>query len=444
MQHWIPKSGPAARAGAPHGWTRRQWLKIAGAAAAGLPAFTRLAYAQKAVQPLRLICWPLQNGAESNYFFPNGSNTQLSTITEPLRKYADITTFLRGTGISGSVNHYAIRSTYTGANVATYTSPNPTVKSIDQIVADHIAATSPMPVKSLHLGVIPADSLNAYQRGQSMSFFAPQPVDYEANPVTAYDKLWAGGAAPTPMPVGTDYTDELLNVVEAEMDELTGRLGGAQSEVAKLTQHRDAVKGLRPTGKPGGAQMPMGAGGTLASVEKLRPALQGNAKDAYKRDYFVDLFDAQIDIIGRALTQGLTRVVTLQCGSADNNLLVPVDGKGYPHHNTSHGNQALFSKVQAFYFTKMARLLDLLNVADPLDPGRTVLDNTVILMIAECLPVAHSSGNVPVLLVGKLGGKIKPGIYQGGTNKNVNATILKCFGLDGAQFGSNLVSGVMA
>jgi hypothetical protein len=54
---------------------------------------------------------------------------------------------------------------------------------------------------------------------------------------------------------------------------------------------------------------------------------------------------------------------------------------------------------------------------------------------------------VPTLLVGKLGGLIKAGSFVNGsgiTNKNVNATILKCFGLDGAQFGSTLVSGVLS
>ena len=97
--------------------------------------------------------------------------------------------------------------------------------------------------------------------------------------------------------------------------------------------------------------------------------LQGNAKDAYKRDYFADLFDAQLDIMARALITRPPRVVTLQPGSADNNLIVPV-GRGFPHHNTSHGNQATFSMVQNYYFTKMARLLDALDVPDPLDPGQ--------------------------------------------------------------------------
>jgi hypothetical protein len=150
--------------------------------------------------------------------------------------------------------------------------------------------------------------------------------------------------------------------------------------------------------------------------------------------------------MARVLVTGLSRVCTIQPGSADNDMIVPV-GRGYPHHVTSHGNQATFSMVQNYYFGKMARLLAQLDVPDPLDMGRTVLDNTLLVMIAETLPVSHSSGNVPVMLLGKLGGKIKAGGVinsNGGNNKNLMATVLRAFGQDGAQFGTGLINGVLA
>jgi hypothetical protein len=149
--------------------------------------------------------------------------------------------------------------------------------------------------------------------------------------------------------------------------------------------------------------------------------------------------------MARVLVSGLSRVVTIQPGSADNDMIVPV-GRGYPHHVTSHGNQATFSMVQNYYFGKMARLLTQLDAPDPLDPGKTVLDNTLLVMIAECLPVSHSSGNVPVMLLGKLGGRVRTGgvINGGGNNKALMATVLRAFGQDGAQFGSGIINGVLA
>jgi hypothetical protein len=64
------------------------------------------------------------------------------------------------------------------------------------------------------------------------------------------------------------------------------------------------------------------------------PSLKGNAAAAYQHQYYSDIFDAQIDILSRAVVCGMTRVATLQAGSADGNVTDPV-GPGYPHHNTS-------------------------------------------------------------------------------------------------------------
>ena len=89
----------------------------------------------------------------------------------------------------------------------------------------------------------------------------------------------------------------------------------------------------------------------------------------------------------------------------------------------------------------MARLLQQLDVPDPLDAsGKTVLHNTVLVLIAECLPVGHGSNGVPTMLLGGGGGHIKSGgnvLPGGGNNKQVMATVLKMFGLPGAHFGDD-------
>jgi hypothetical protein len=433
--------------GGPPGMSRRDWLKIAGAAAAASPLIgRRRALAQTGTKPLRLICWPLMNGAESNYFYPGGADAAtMSTITEPIRKWGSLITFIKGVGVSGASNHQAIRSTYSGASIGSYTSPDPTnLKSVDCLVAESFTGAGATPLKKVHLGVIPADDLQYYHKGQNKFFYDPVAVDYEANPVTAYDRLFGGGTSKPAMPTATDYTNDSLDILDAEMKDLNGRLVGSASELRKLGQHQAALKQLRPSSMPVTMPMPS-AGGPLASVEKLRPAMENNPKAAYKYEYFSDTFDAQLDIMARVLVTGLSRVVTIQPGSADNDMIVPVGG-GYPHHVTSHGNQATFSKVQNYYFMKMARLLQSLDVPDPLEPGKTVLDNTLLVMIAETLPVSHSSSNVPVMLLGKLGGKIATGrvINAGGNNKNLMATVLKAFGVGGNQFGDTVISGVLA
>ena len=210
-----------------------------------------------------------------------------------------------------------------------------------------------------------------------------------------------------------------------------------------------------PDDQPGGARhaaggpTPLCSASPLASVEKLRPALQGNDAAAYRHQHYSDIFDAQIDILARAVVCGLTRVATIQAGSADGNVTDPV-GPGYPHHNTSHGNQDIFARCQQWYATKFERLLRALDVPDPLDPGRTVLRNSLVLLMSECLPVGHESNAVPVLLAGGASGALRSGSYvdlRSASNTTLMQTVLQLCGVNPSaapHFGSGTFSELRA
>jgi len=433
----------------------------AAASAAAWPTLSgRHTAAAASGPPLRLILWPSLNGAEAPYFWPNPGNLgAMSTVTAPLAPYQKQITFLRGVDITGSMNHMAVRSIFTGFPIADYLSPDPTVKSLDQVVADQFAAAAPTPLRSLHLGAIPADSIEFYQLyGRSTFFFAPKPVDYEANPVTAFDRLFKGATAPasapgTPSTPAVSFEADVLDIVDGELADLRARVLDAPTELRKLDQHREAMRALRPASSAPGTMgtAPVAVkcdGGTLPSVEKLRPALQGNARAAYQQQHYSDIFDAQIDMVTRAVVCGLTRVATLQAGSADGNVTDPV-GPGYPHHQTSHGNQTIFSQCQNWYATKFLRLLKGLDVPDPLDPsGKTVLHNSVVLWLSECMPVTHASTSVPCMLAGNAGGALAAGGYldlKSVPNKAVLQTIASMMGAPGApQFGTQTIAELRA
>src|SRR5688572_11959910 len=101
------------------------------------------------------------NGAEPGRFYP-ANLTAMSSITEPLKEFAGALTFVRGVNISGSINHFAVRSIFSGAKVSSYDSEDPDLPSMDQVAADHFQATAPSKLLSLHLGVIPADAIGYY------------------------------------------------------------------------------------------------------------------------------------------------------------------------------------------------------------------------------------------------------------------------------------------
>jgi hypothetical protein len=438
------------------GLSRRSLLQLGLGAAAAVPLlrFSRgTAAAASGAPPLRLVLFPSMNGADPSQFWPSAGNlAAMSPVTEPLKAYQSQMTFVKGLNIEGSTNHFAVRSIFSGFPINDYLSADPTVKSVDQVVAEHFAANAPSALRSLHLGAIPADSIEFYQLyGRSTFFFAPSPVAYEANPVTAFDKVFGGlgaGGGGTPAPGAVDHTDDVLAITRAELGGLGARVAKSEREAAKVKKHEESLAGLGGGG--GSAPPPASCDATpLASVEKLRAALQGKPAEAYKHAYFSDIMDAQIDVMARALVCGLTRVATLQAGSADGNVIVPVDG-GYPHHNTSHGDPVTFGRVQRWYAEKLLRLVKALDVPDPLDPTHTVLHNSAIVWLSECLPQSHGSDGVPCFVVGKAGGSLRTGglvDVAGASNKALLKTLSRVMGVsDGAtgHFGGTILDGLKA
>lgn len=436
---------------------RRSFLGALGAGLALAPlgglATAGRASADPTVAPQRLVLWPMMNGADPARFWP--STGLASPVLEPLAPWAARTTLVRGLSIASADNHQAIRATFTGQPIAGYDAADPAVRSLDQVVAAHLDAIAPCPVSSVHLGVRPADAYEFYQLyGRSTLFFTETgPVDYEASPVAAYDRLFGGAPASTPPPmVGLDPEAEALSIVSAELDALRVRTAMLPTEDDKLAQHRGALDALvsRRSAATGTPPPSASCSGAIASVEALRATLGGDPRAAYRDDLFSSIFDAQIDVAARTIGCGLSHVVTIQAGSADGNVLVPVDG-GLPHHTTSHGDQDAFARVQRWYATKLARLLTALDVPDALDPmGGTVLDNTTVLVMAECLPLSHESVGVPCFYVGSAGGALRTGTTvdaTGATNRHLLDAIARAFGVDAgarAHFGGTSLAGVLS
>lgn len=424
---------------------RRTLLRGLGAASLTLPLIGSPWRRSQAAAPdaRRLVLIPMLNGINGEFFWPTGS--QMKLACEPLQPFADRLTFVRGIDMDGSENHYAVRSMFTGFPVSSYDSPDPDVPSIDQVVANAFEQQAATGLRSLHLAAIPALSIEHYQKhGRSTFFFAPEPVHYDANPVTAFDKHFGAldpGAEPAP---SVDLRAEVIAAQQAELDQLSARLSASPTELAKLQQHHSALGALASgTAPPPPTDC---SAAPLASVEALRAQLEGNEPGAYDNAIYSEIYDAQVDILARALVCGLTRVGTLQANEADGNNIVPVLG-GRPHHLTSHEYGETFAICQQWYASKIARLLTALDVDDPLDPGTTVLDNTCVLWMSECNP-NHGGTDIALLYAGSAGGRMPTGSVidvDGATNKNLMRTIAEVMGAgSGADhFGGQAIEELM-
>jgi len=189
------------------------------------------------------------NNLPHQLFWPSNFST-LSPVTEPLLPYAQHLTFVRGMWLDGAFNHPAVRSIYTGAylGVNDYDQPPVTVASIDQIIADHIqSGPAPTPLRSLHLAAAPADHIGLYHNGRSTFFFGEGgvPLDFEANPVTAYDRLFGERAAQIPTPSRGELKRQALDIIMADIDSLDRRVEPLIRERRKLERYRELIHDLQ-------------------------------------------------------------------------------------------------------------------------------------------------------------------------------------------------------
>ncbi len=434
--------------------SRRAFLRagVAGTVGASLLGpFTR-AKSSPAAAPTRLILFPSLNGTRHPDFWP-GADGRLQAITSPLEPLRDHVTFVRGLSMSGSWDHFAIRSMFTGAPIMSYADPEPAVPSFDQRVADAIGTT---PVRSLHLGARPAQYQGAAFNGRQNIFrTADEAVRVYANPVSAFDTFVGSVGVPPPTPPtpeGPNWEAEALAITQAELTDLRGR-GLGPSQQRKLDVHASAVSGMIDALEPGDVVLPgpmVDCSGPVASVEALRGSLQGNDAAAYEDRYFPDIVDAQVDIIARAVTCGLTYVATLQSSWADGDVTVPVEsGERLPWHPTSHDRPEAYALLQKWYVGKLVRLATQLDAPDPLDStgSSTVLDNTVIVWMSECEP-SHSADEISAMLVGgRCAGLNTGGVVTGSSNLQLLRTLCEVFGVDGAaadQFGSSTITELLA
>lgn len=432
---------------------RRAFLQGSVASLAALPFLqTGRTQAFAPGPPQRLVLFPSLNGTRDGVFWPDeGGNLQL--ITEPLAPILPRVTFIRGLSIAGSANHYAIRSMFTGAPIASYADPEPAIASIDQLVAHALSerhGTTPTP--TVHLGARPALHANAAFSGRQNIFrTTAEAVTVEANPVTAHDALWPSQVGTAPSPPAADYQDLTQAVLREELTRLKNRAAGIARAQAKLRLH--------DRGLPSAAQFSQAASGSvfatckphLSRVEALRAALQGSIHTPYTDEYFAPILDAHIDILSHAITCGVTRVATLQSGWADGNVLMPIaDGSRLPWHLSSHDNAGGYALIQRAYLERFVRLIQQLEVPDPLDPtGRSmVIDNTCVLWMSECEP-NHSANSVSCLYAGSAGGRLKTQTVihaDGATNMHLLASLCQAYGVaqaDAAQFGGNALQEVL-
>ena len=323
---------------------------------------------------------------------------QLGKVLNPLEDFREKMVFIRGLynaeALKGNIHSSQTGNLLSGAPLA----PGGRIKSgtsVDQFVAQEIGHRTKLP--SLVLGCEKANP--SVHKDYSMlysshiSWSSPTtPTPLEVYPALAFDQLFkdksqAGDAS----------------VLDAVLQDAKGlRKGISRLDQQKLDEYlnsvREVEKRIESAGKRGEIQ---GWRPTLTAPNMKRP------KDGYPQD-IVEHMRLMSDIMVLAFQTDSTRICTLKLNNDHGTLRFPHLGVDYMiHHLLSHSDTDDWLKVNQFFLEQMAYIASKL---DSIQEGdRTALDNSMIMLCSSMLTGTHNANQLPVVMLGGGGGRIKGG-----------------------------------
>jgi hypothetical protein len=114
------------------------------------------------------------------------------------------------------------------------------------------------------------------------------------------------------------------------------------------------------------------------------------------------------DLLVLAFQTDTTRITTLKLNNDHSSLRFPHLGVDYMiHHLLSHSDTEDWLKVNQFFLEQVAYIARRLQAID--EGGRSALDNSMLMLCSSMMTGSHDASQLPVVMVGKGGGKIQTG-----------------------------------
>lgn len=350
--------------------------------------------------PVRLAVLFSGNGFHSQQWWARGEgkSMELGAVLSPISDFRDKTVFIRGLynaeALKGNIHSSQTGNLLSGAPLASGGEIR-SGTSLDQLMAQRYGRSTKTP--SLVLGC--EKSNPSVHKNYSMlysshiSWSSPTtPTPLELYPALAFDRLFKdeGGLG--------DHS--VLDAVLDDAGNLRRRISA--NDQRKLDEYLDSVRDvevrLDRAGQRGELQ---GWRPTLSAPNQPRPA------DGIPQD-IAEHMRLMCDILILGFQTDATRICTLKLNNDHSSLRFPNLGVDYMiHHLLSHSDSADWLKVNQFFLQQVAyiaRKLDSIREGD-----RTLLDNTMMLYCSSMLNGNHDASQLPVVLLGGGGGRIKGG-----------------------------------
>jgi hypothetical protein len=350
--------------------------------------------------PVRLAVLFSGNGFHSKEWWAKGEGRQmeLGKVLAPLHDFREKMLFIRGLfnaeALKGNIHSSQTGNLLSGAPLASGGEIR-SGTSIDQLLAQRYGGSTKVP--SLVLGC--EKSNPSVHKNYSMlysshiSWSSPTtPTPLEIYPALAFDRLFKDEVS--------KGDKSVLDAVLADAGSL--RRGISASDQRKLDEYlesvRDVEQRIANAGKKGELQ---GWRPTLDKPNMARPA------DGVPQD-IAEHMRLMADILVLGFQTDTTRITTLKLNNDHSSLRFPHLGVDYMiHHLLSHSDTADWLKVNQFFLEQVAYIARKL---DAIQEGpRTLLDNSMLLYCSSMLTGNHEARQLPVVLLGGAGGRIKGG-----------------------------------
>ena len=336
-----------------------------------------------------------------------GSNMELGKVLQPLKDFREKMVFIRGLynaeALKGNIHSSQTGNLLSGAPLASGGRIQ-SGTSVDQFVAQQIGHRTKLP--SLVLGCEKANP--SVHKDYSMlysshiSWTSPTtPTPLEVYPALAFDQMFKNktqaGDQSVLDAILSDAKDLRRNISRLDQQKLDEYLNSVREVEQRIESagKRGELQGWRPT---------------LTAPNIPRP------KDGYPQD-IVEHMRIMSDLLVLAFQTDTTRICTLKLNNDHGTLRFPHIGVDYMiHHLLSHSDTDDWLKVNQFFLDQMAYIAHRL---DNIQEGdRTLLDNSMLMLCSSMLTGHHDATQLPVVMLGGGGGRIKGGQHLNYLGKN--------------------------
>ena len=273
----------------------------------------------------------------------------------------------------------------------------------DQVAAQQIGQETQLPSLELAMDLMSlvgqCDNGFACVYQNNLSWSSPTtPLPSEAHPRMVFERLFGEGGTPAQRTAALEKKASLLDWVKDDINRLQGELGA--EDRTRVDQYLDTVREVERRIQKAESD----------TADKQLPDLDRpiGVPVSYS-EHAKLMFDLQV----LALQGDVTRVTSFQLARETSNRTYPEAGVADPHHPlTHHGynpeKMAKVAVINQFHVSLFAYFLERLK-ATPEGNG-TLLDNVAYLYGSGMgNPNVHDHVNLPILVAGGAGGRLKGG-----------------------------------